>query len=64
MTAETTITRHGRLTCKRAPTDQEHQTWLMREWSDGTIEQYLASDGEPRWVIYQGQYAEEIVWKN
>jgi hypothetical protein len=63
-TTEDKIVRTGTLTAKARPTDPVAQTWQMREWGSGLIEQYLLFGSDPgRWVKYEGQYAQEIQWQ-
>lgn len=55
------ITRQGTITRKASKLDRECQTWLVRQWSDGSIEQYLTHEATCRWVTFQGN-AEDIDW--
>ena len=58
---EATVVRTGRLFIKANKTDPVFQDFLMRQWSDGTVEQYLSGQ---RWVVYQGQFADQIKWES
>lgn len=60
---EAAIARQGKLTAKRSKTDTSYQTFRVREWSDGTIEQLLTHEAVARWVIYQGDHASDILWE-